>query len=54
MISLVKSISLWGIEGFVVDIEVDIETGIPAFTKAGHKITNCECSVINDYNINNK
>lgn len=35
MISLVKSISLWGIEGFVVDIEVDIETGIPAFTMVG-------------------
>lgn len=35
MISLVKSISLWGIEGFVVDIEVDIETGMPTFTMVG-------------------
>lgn len=35
MISMVKSISLWGIIGFIVDIEVDIEVGLPAFTMVG-------------------
>ena len=35
MISTVKSISLMGIEGFVVDIEVDIEQGLPNFTMVG-------------------
>jgi magnesium chelatase family protein len=35
MISTVKSISLMGIDGFVVDIEVDIEQGLPNFTMVG-------------------
>jgi magnesium chelatase family protein len=35
MISTVKSISLMGIDGFVVDIEVDIEHGIPTFVMVG-------------------
>lgn len=35
MISTVRSISLMGIDGFVVNIEVDIETGLPNFIMVG-------------------
>lgn len=35
MINTIKSISLMGIDGFVVNIEVDIEQGIPSFIMVG-------------------
>lgn len=35
MISKVNSISLHGINGFIVDIEVDIQNGLPAFNMVG-------------------
>ncbi len=36
MLSKVNSISLIGIEGFVVNIEVDIQNGLPTFNMVGY------------------
>ena len=38
MICTVKTISLLGIDGFVVDIEIDTERGLPSYIMVGNKI----------------
>ena len=35
MLSIVKSMSLQGLDGFLVDVQVDISAGLPAFDVVG-------------------
>ena len=40
MLSVVKSMSLQGLEGFLINVEVDISSGMPCFDIVGLPDTN--------------
>ncbi len=38
MISKIKSCGLFGIDGYIVDVEADVSKGLPSFEKVGYKV----------------
>ena len=46
MLAKVKSAAIVGLEGRLVDVEVDISSGLPSFTKVATLPTLCQTRVI--------
>ena len=44
MLSIVKSMALMGLNGYLVDVQTDIAEGLPAFDIV--RITRCKCKRI--------
>lgn len=41
MLSIVKSMSLHGLEGYLVDVQVDVSAGMPGWECV--RVTRCKC-----------